>query len=236
MSVSSKQLKSMSKTSPNDVLFSLQNYNFSYQQQSLFKDISFVIRNTEKVAIVGPSGVGKTSLLNVLFQQQADTTAYCTQHLELINNLNAYNNIYTGRLTEFSTWQNIINLISINKLQWQHISKIAQQLAIEKQLKKSVNQLSGGQQQRVAIARALYQNKAIFFGDEPVSNLDPSLANTVLNLLVSQHDCCVVSLHDRHLALSHFDRIIGLKDQHIVIDQPSNTLQLSDLDPLYINE
>lgn len=233
-----------------DPIFSLENHQLAYKHQAVFSDISLTIKQGEKVAIIGASGVGKTSLLNTLYSQQIDNIAFCQQQLNLIPNLSAYNNIYLGRLNEFSVWQNLRNLVSTNKEQWQIIANIAEQLAIEHQLKKSISQLSGGQKQRVAIARALYQRKAIFFADEPVSSLDPELAHQVLALLVEQHQCCVMTLHDRQLALDHFDRIIGLKrfsvkesakqytkgsDNHsqIVIDQSTADLQLADLDALY---
>ena len=224
--------------SENEPLFSIKNHESGYQHQQVFSDISLTINYGEKVAIIGSSGVGKTSLLNVLHTQQSENIAFCQQQLNLIPNLSAYNNIYLGRLNEFSTWKNLCNLVSINKEQWSIIEGIALRLDIDDQLRKSITQLSGGQQQRVAIARVLYQNKAIFFGDEPVSSLDPQRAKQVLQLLIEQHDCCVVALHDRQQALEHFDRIIGLKrdsdnNSHIVIDQRTSELQLSDLDELY---
>ena len=220
-------------------LFSLTNHRLSYQDHHVFNDISLTINHGEKVAIIGPSGVGKTSLLNILYAQQPEKIAFCQQKTHLIANLSAYNNIYLGRLNEFSNWQNFCNLISANQEQWQVISKIARQLAIESQLKKSTSQLSGGQQQRVAIARCLYQNKTLFFADEPVSSLDTQLAHQVLQQLVTQHQCCIVALHDKQLALDHFDRIIGLQrddsinHSHIVIDQSTTHLRLKDLDELY---
>ena len=97
-----------------------------------------------------------------------------------------------------------------------------------------MDKLSGGQRQRVAIGRALYRKKSVFFGDEPVSALDPEQARHILKYLISEHDTLVVSLHNRRLALDYFDRIIALKGGHISYDGPVVELSAHQLDRLYV--
>ncbi len=215
-------------------LFKLTDYSLSYPDQPVLVDVSLSIEQGEKVAIVGQSGAGKSTLLNVLFAQQPDQSAYCVQDRELIFGLSCYNNIYLAKLAEHTALQNLLNLLKPNPRALQKITVLAQQLAIEDKLHVSVNKLSGGQQQRVAVARACYQQKPVFLGDEPVSNLDALKAQQVLEVILNSHQTSIIALHDRHLALQYFDRIVGLKAGKIVIDKPAAKLCIDDLDQLYL--
>jgi len=110
---------------------------------------------------------------------------------------------------------------------------LARQLGLRDKLFTSVDQLSGGQRQRVALGRALYRQQPVFLGDEPVSSLDPLQADELLALVLKQHETAVVSLHNRRLALNHFDRIITLRAGRIVFDGPSAGLTMAHLDAMY---
>ena len=160
------------------VLFELTNIDHSYGDIKTLNKISLAITQGEKVAIIGASGVGKTTLLNLLNQQQVKDIAYCSQGKHLVENLSAYNNIYMGQLENNALWKNLLNLIRPDRKALIQITQIAAKLSIKKQLFSSVKNLSGGQKQRVAIGRAFYQKKPIFFGDEVTSNLDLELADT----------------------------------------------------------
>jgi phosphonate transport system ATP-binding protein len=209
-------------------MFELKDFSLSYGTKLILDDINLTILAGEKVALVGRSGVGKSTLLNTLAKQHSHQLAYCVQDRELIAGLNSYNNIYLGKLAQFSVLQNLFNLIVPNKAALAQVRVIAEQLQIEELLTQSVNKLSGGQQQRVAIARAFFLERETFLGDEPVSNLDPAKAQQVITTILARHKTCVVALHDRALALQYFDRIIGLKAQKIVLD--TNTAQVSEKD------
>ena len=203
-------------------------------EKRVLKQLNLEIQAGEKVALIGKSGVGKSSLLNVLYAQQSEQIAYCTQDKQLIKGLSSYNNIYLAKLTQFSLWQNILNLVKPNRQELNEISLITNDLQVSECLHSSINTISGGQQQRVAIARALYQNRSVFLGDEPVSNLDPVMAKEVIRTILARHSTSVVALHDKDLALAFFDRIIGLKQGAIVLDARAQDLTSVELEQLYL--
>ena len=101
-------------------------------------------------------------------------------------------------------------------------------------------QLSGGQLQRVGIARVLYQAPEVLLADEPVSAMDPVLAEHTLSVLCrharERNVTLVASLHAVELALAHFSRIIGLRDGQILFDLPASAVDRELLDRLYANE
>lgn len=101
-------------------------------------------------------------------------------------------------------------------------------------------QLSGGQLQRVGIARALYQRPQVLLTDEPVSAMDPVLADHSLALLNRHAQATgvtlVASLHAVELALAHFPRVIGIREGQVVFDCPAEAVTEQLLDALYANE
>lgn len=213
---------------------------FTLQQQSLprgntivLHDISLQIVAGEKIALIGPSGAGKSSLLEWLYPQQAQQIALCPQQGGLVDILSVYHNVFMGALERHSSLFNLLNLIRPFAQPKQDILALCTELGIGDKLWQSVDRLSGGQRQRVAIGRALYRQQPIFFGDEPVSALDPRQAEELLALLLRRHDTVLVSLHNRRLALDHFDRVIALRDGRLFYDGPAADLTAAQLDQLY---
>lgn len=222
------------------MVFFLEQHTLFYGQASqrdggaaALSDISLSIKAGEKVALIGPSGAGKSSLLSVLQQHGAEQSAWCPQDGGLVDSLSAYNNIFSGGLERHSSLYNALNLLRPFARPLAEITQLTEQLGIRDKLFTSVDQLSGGQRQRVALGRALYRQQAVFLGDEPVSSLDPLQANELLGLVLQRHKTAVVSLHNRRLALQHFDRIIALRAGRIVFDGPSTGLTEPHLDVMY---
>ena len=199
----------------------------------MLNNISLSIAPGERVALVGKSGVGKSTLLAALREQQSNSAAWCPQLHGLVPMLSVYHNIYMGGLQRHNTLYNLLNLIKPLARPLREVADLAQQLQLDESLHTPVEQLSGGQSQRVAIGRALYQQKNIFLGDEPVSAVDDYQAQELLALILKKHETLVLALHDVEQALRFCDRIIGLKDGAIVLDAPSSTLQVTDLVELY---
>ncbi|MFT4765285.1 MAG: phosphonate transport system ATP-binding protein [Oleispira sp.] len=211
-----------------------------YQLDNRLNDITLNINSGEKVALLGPSGGGKTSLLNALHQQCADQIAWCPQEHGLVEALSGYHNIYMGQLDQHNALYNLANLIKPLVKPKQAISELSVLLGLDPQqhLWQSVSQLSGGQRQRIGIGRALFRQQENFLGDEPVSSLDPVQAQKILELILNRHKTVILALHNRQQALSNFDRIIGIKAGRIVFDSPAkelikNKYQAGLLDSLY---
>jgi len=214
-------------------LFELRDASLGYGGEPVLRNITVSIGPGEHVALVGPSGSGKSTLLHHLFRQQRQHAALCPQTCGLVAVLSAYHNVYMGQLHRHSAFYNLINLIRPWPVHRLAIGRLLETLGMGDKLMVSVDRLSGGQQQRTAIARALYQQQPVFFGDEPTSSLDPLQSDELLALLQQRHTTTVVALHDQHLALRRFTRVIGLKAGTLAFDLPAAHMDEHRLHALY---
>ncbi|GGP83005.1 ATP-binding cassette domain-containing protein [Shewanella ulleungensis] len=208
--------------------------DLGYGQKVILPNINLTLNPSEHVAILGPSGVGKTTLLHHLYQQLAEQTCLCSQAQGLVDNLSIYHNVFMGGLARHSRWYNMANLLLPFTQPQQQISVICQQLELNLPLQKKVSELSGGQRQRVALARALFQHQPVFMGDEPFSALDPLMGGRLLNLIKQSHQSVICVLHDAELALAHFDRIIVISAGKVALDTKANQLTLAHLSQHYV--
>ena len=214
-------------------VFNISNQAIGFKNHPIFSNLSLMIKQGEKVAIVGTSGSGKSTLLNYLYQCRSDDVAYCPQKSMLVDTLSVYHNIYMGILNQHGFFYNVINLIRPFPVHKTQIEQLTRRLGLTGLLFKSLDKLSGGQQQRCAIGRALYQQLPIFIGDEPFSGLDPKQSVELLKAIKDQHQTVVVALHNKEMALNQFDRIIGIKDGAIAFDTPATEVSSEQLDLIY---
>ena len=152
----------------------------------------------------------------------------------LVPMLSVFHNIYMGGLHRFGTWRNLRALVHPTAAQRDSVAAVAESLGLAEKLFTSVDRLSGGQAQRTALGRALFTERPVLLADEPVSNLDEHQGLALLRDTLRRHDSAVVAMHDRALALACFERVIGLRHGETVLDAPSASLTLDDLDRLYL--
>ncbi len=206
------------------------------QGSSLVKavdDISISVEKGEFVAIVGTSGSGKTSLLNLLGGlDYADSGEVIIGGQSLLNMKDEERTVFRRRNIGFvfqnynlvsmlDVYKNVILPIRLdgNKPDEEFIGKILSLLGLTEKVRNRPNQLSGGQQQRVAIARALASKPKIVLADEPTGNLDSRTSAEVMGLLQMTsrefNQTIIMITHNEEIA-QLADRIIHLEDGRVV--------------------
>ena len=212
------------------------NETLGYGNIAVLNDVSFSFSDGERIAVLGRSGSGKTTLLNAVYQRLNDVrnaTALIPQDHALVPQLSVFHNVYMGRLKQYSTICNVINLLIPMPSQKESINKILGSVGLSHLATKKVDQLSGGERQRVNLARALYRGGDILLGDEPVSSVDETQANDLLNRLKENFSTAIIAMHDVDQARNFATRLLGIKDGRIVIDSQSGKIQRNQLELLY---
>ncbi|MEE4380308.1 MAG: ATP-binding cassette domain-containing protein [Candidatus Competibacteraceae bacterium] len=216
------------------LLFELHNADVRYNGRQVLANVSLSIDQGERVALVGKSGAGKSTLLKLFYEQQRTDAAIVPQDLGLVKPLSVFHNVYMGRLHRHRSWYNLVNLIYPLQHEKAAVKTVVDSLELgEDMLFASVGELSGGQQQRIAVARAIHQGGRVLLGDEPVSSVDDHQSRVVLEAISAAYQTVIIAMHDVSLALAYSNRVVGLKDGRIVMDQAAAGLESTDLDFLY---
>ncbi len=199
----------------------------------VIKGISFSINQNERLAIVGKSGSGKTSLLmlmaglekptlgSIKFQNQ-ELTTYTEDQLTDFRKKNigiVFQSFYL--IPSYTALENVALSLEINfqKNALVQAEEILTDLGLKDRLQHFPSQLSGGEQQRVAIARAIINKPELILADEPTGNLDEENSQIIADLLFNvsqkyQKSLCLVT-HDLELA-KKCDRLIKIDNGAIV--------------------
>ena len=181
---------------------------------------------------VGTAATVKALTVDQVASTGADIILGNTYHLMLRPGAERVSRL--GGLHRFGTWRNLRALVHPTAAQRDSVAAVAESLGLAEKLFTSVDRLSGGQAQRTALGRALFTERPVLLADEPVSNLDEHQGLALLRDTLRRHDSAVVAMHDRALALACFERVIGLRHGEMVLDAPSASLTLADLDRLYL--
>lgn len=227
------------------------------------RGVDLSITSGERVAIIGPSGAGKSSLLGLLasalppssgavellsadpWRLPASARQRLRTRIGLIHQApplpprqRVVTAVLAGKLGQWGLGKSLLNLL--HPVDIPGAREVLARLDLADKLFAQCQQLSGGQLQRVGIARALYQDPELLLADEPVSAMDPVLADHTLSVLCRHTEArgvtLVASLHAVDLALAHFQRIIGLRDGQILFDRPAGDVDQAQLGALYANE
>jgi len=204
-----------------------------YQGKTILRDLTLSIEAGERIGLVGESGAGKSTLLRLIYERCRDQASLVPQDSGLVQSLSVFHNVYMGRLHLHSVWRNFRNLLKPARADIAAVRPIVEELLLEEKLFSPVAELSGGQQQRTAVGRALYNTGDVLIGDEPVSAVDEHQARDILSTINDQKKTVVLAMHDRALALEFTDRVVGIRDGRIVLDEATAGMVPSDLDDLY---
>ena len=183
------------------------NLGFRRGERWIFRNVDLELKAGQFLALVGPSGVGKSTLLSCLcgFRQPTEGSVsihlpglpetepeqlrrelgIVFQDLQLTAKADLLTNVLCGQLAQFS-W--LRTLFGFPDEQRRKAYALLGELGVAENPYKWVSQMSGGEQQRVAIARALFQDPQLYFADEPVASLDSYYAGRVLGLLRQEAD------------------------------------------------
>ena len=205
-------------------MITINNLSKGYKDNNIFTDYNLSVREGEMVAIVGISGKGKTTLLNIIgslepfdsgsvivndkniknmkhkeqLQFLRNDVSFLFQNYALMENHNVYDNITMGQ--------------KFDKNKKTQIEEVLDKVNLSGFENRMVSTLSGGEQQRVALARVMLKPSKLILADEPTGNLDEINSNKVWETLLelkSMNKTVVVVTHEVH-ALHYFDRVIEL--------------------------
>ena len=210
-------------------------YKMDEVEVTALRGLSLDVKEGEFLAVLGKSGSGKSTALNMigcldvptkgkvyldgvdiskleeddLARIRGKKIGFVFQTFNLVPSLNALENVMLPM-----TFQGIDRQTRI-----ENAKKVLDLVGLKERIYHKPSEISGGERQRVAIARALINNPEIILADEPTGNLDSKTGNEIINILVNLHKkykrTVVMITHDKHLA-SYAERVAHLADGVIV--------------------
>jgi len=209
----------------------VKNLYFKYDKEWVLEDINFSLKDKEFMAIIGPNGGGKTTLLKLLLgflkptkgeikiyskppKENRNIIGYVPQHTNFALDIpiTVFDIVLQGRLKKGKFFY--------DKSDKEKAKEVLEQLGIFELKNKKIKDLSGGQRQKVLIARALVIEPKILIMDEPTSAIDPKGQKEILDLIESFEVTRIVVSHDIKILLRNVDKIAYIHKKAIIHEGP----------------
>lgn len=232
-------------------MIEFKNVTFSYdKKKNVIKDVTFTLNDGECAILLGPNGVGKTTILRCILGELKPTSgtvlindkdnkglknkdlskaiSFVPQNINGTD-LTVSETILLGRLPSFDLFPKRGDYIALND--------VLNEFSLNDIKDKNTYEISGGEKQKVAIARAYIQNTSTIIFDEPTSNLDIKaqvmIASLIKKITKENKRSTLISMHDINLALSLADKLILLKDEQIYKITTPEEITNEDLETIY---
>ena len=213
----------------NEVLLRAEQISKSYgegaQAIHVLENLDLTLHRTERVAIVGESGIGKSTLLHILGTLDRPTAGkvlldgvdfFTLSEPELAalrNREIGFIFQFHHLLPDFTALENVMMPGMVAGLSWGEARRQAeetlQRVGLRERLTHRPGELSGGERQRVAVARALVLQPRLILADEPTGNLDPQTGDSVLQLLLSLNQEMGITM----AVVTHSEKLAGAMDR-----------------------
>lgn len=211
-----------------------QNVSFSYGKHKIFQNVSFSIPEGKWVSIVGISGVGKTTLIDLItgllvpddgnilvskqnlrdldLKQWRNRIGYVPQDIILFNDTVRENIVLGDKNRSSEKVRKELERVSA----WSFVKELPNEM--DTNIGEMGGQISGGQRQRIAIARALIRSPAILILDEATASLDPQTENAICDLLKSiKGQCTIIAVSHQNALVEPADIVYEVKNQNIAL-------------------
>jgi len=211
------------------MFFEVNGIDFSYSSRRVLDGVSFTVKTDEVVSILGPNGVGKTTLIKCIdkvlkpdagsvFIEGADLhqmskkdiakkLGYVAQRSET-SKTTVFDSVLLGRKPHFD-W-------NVTEKDIRLAGRVLHLLGLDGLALKYVDEISGGEYQLVQIARVLVQQPKVILLDEPTSSLDLSnqhmIMHLIRNIVKKNHMAAIMIIHDINLAIRHSDKFVLMKE------------------------
>ena len=217
-------------------LISLDNINKTYNEKIVLNKINLEVEENQFISIKGPSGVGKSTLLNILTGlEKADSGNYVMNNIEMHKqNLNELSEIrgnqigyisqYNPMIRNHTVRENILAPFLLGKFDQKqitaYIDELSSNLKINHLLDKKIEKLSGGERQRAGIIRALIKKPKLLIADEPTGSLDEDTTILVFNLFkkLCENQTTIVMATHSHLSSQYADMEYIMSSEGVILN------------------